>query len=234
MKSWTRTRTRTEFCSPVIHRRFRDNQGLKTIKSKAISCYLMLHMISICRISYAFYTELCNLWISDCNYYRHLYLRWIWLFVKNKLNIIWTEQLVSEEKTKWRKARLKRMNLEIMNLMLNENAIQFFRGIRNIFNEKWQFTGQGSADRDGYGPRWSRTEMVSGRKFGWSIDPWKRARNRNKRKTGFKSDYKGIWKMISHSSLCPLVSKIVSTDFISEISIFQNLPDNIFTEIPAS
>ena len=54
------------------------------------------------------------------------------------------------------------MNLEIMNLMLNENAIQFFRGIRNIFNEKWLFTGQGSADRDGYGPRWFRAGSLGG------------------------------------------------------------------------
>ena len=39
------------------------------------------------------------------------------------------------------------MNLEIMKMMLDENAIQFFRGIRNRFNEKWQFTGKGSTNR---------------------------------------------------------------------------------------
>ena len=40
------------------------------------------------------------------------------------------------------------MNLEIMKMMLDENAIQFFRGIRNKFNEKWQFTGKGSTNRN--------------------------------------------------------------------------------------
>ena len=40
------------------------------------------------------------------------------------------------------------MNLEIMKMMLDENAIQFFRGIRNRFNEKWQFTGKGSTNRN--------------------------------------------------------------------------------------
>ena len=34
-----------------------------------------------------------------------------------------------------------------MKMILNENAIQFFRGIRNISNEKWQFTGKKSMDR---------------------------------------------------------------------------------------
>ena len=38
------------------------------------------------------------------------------------------------------------MNLEIMKMMPNENAIQFFRGIRNKFNEKWPFTGKGSTN----------------------------------------------------------------------------------------
>ena len=38
------------------------------------------------------------------------------------------------------------MNLEIMQMMPNENAIQFFRGIRNKFNEKWPFTGKGSTN----------------------------------------------------------------------------------------
>ena len=39
------------------------------------------------------------------------------------------------------------MNLEIMKMMPNENAILFFRGIRNKFNEKWPFTGKGSTNR---------------------------------------------------------------------------------------
>ena len=46
------------------------------------------------------------------------------------------------------------MNLEIMKMMLDENAIQFFRGIRNKFNEKWQFTGKGSTNR--------KQQLVSG------------------------------------------------------------------------
>ena len=86
------------------------------------------------------------------------------------------------------------MNLEIMKMMPNENAIQFFRGIRNKFNEKWPFTGKGSTNR--VRPLVSGTMCEKGPCRGPSVELSKRARNRNKRKQGFKSDYKGIWRII--------------------------------------
>ena len=127
-------------------------------------------------------------------------------FVKNKLNCkihfcslselnswcIWNKSFQI-----WRKelVRLKRMNLEIMKLTLNENAILFFRGIKNKSSEKWLFTGQRWSIRRG--PSADARLDAKALDIIWLyVDLSHRARNRNKRKQGFKSDYKGIWTII--------------------------------------